>query len=151
MDGHVTVRVESDDPDRFVIGAEFPGIEGDTLIVDNVRPADKGIHLRFVGHHSRDAAERLRGHELTVGVDERRQLAEDEYWPDQLVGLTVLDESGESVGIVSEFVEGAAQDRLRISPDAGVPFEIPFVQPLVPDVDLDDGTITIVRLDGLTD
>lgn len=151
MDGHVTVRVESDDPDRFVIGATFPGIDGNVLVVDNVRPADKGIHLRFASHHSRDAAERLRGHALTVSDEARRALSDGEFWPDQLIGLHVLDTAGESVGVVSDYVEGAAQDRLLVSDASGSTFEVPFVLALVPQVDVDAGTVTIERIEGLTD
>ena len=151
MDGHVTVRVESDDPDRFVVGAQFPGIDGDTLVVDHVRPADKGIHLRFVGYHSRDAAERLRGHRLTVSEDDRRQLEDGEFWPDELIGLRVVDTAGLSCGVVSDYVEGAAQDRVVITSESGAIFEVPFVQALIPEVDVGAGTLTIDAIDGLTD
>lgn len=151
MDGHVTVRVESDDPERFVVGAEFPGIDGGTLVVENVRPADKGIHLRFVGYHTRDSAEKLRGHSLTVPEEERRQLDKDEFWPDELIGLRVQDAEGESRGVVSDYVEGAAQDRLLITSDSGLKFEVPFVLALVPEVDVAGGTVTINAIDGLTD
>ncbi len=151
MDGHVTVRVESDDPDRFVVGAQFPGIDGDTLVVDHVRPADKGIHLRFVGYHNRDAAERLRGHALTISDDDRRELADGEYWPDELIGLRVVDTIGASRGVVSDYVEGAAQDRLVITSESGAMFEVPFVQALIPEVDVAGGTITINAINGLTD
>lgn len=151
MDGHVTVRVESDDPDRFVVGAQFPGVDGGTLVVDHVRPADKGIHLRFVGHHSRDAAERLRGHSLTVSEHDRRQLDDGEFWPDQLLGLRVVDTGGTSRGVVSDYVEGAAQDRLLITSESGLTFEVPFVHALIPEVDVAGGSLTINAIEGLTD
>ncbi len=110
LDGHVTVRVESDDPDRFAPGVEFPGPEGVALVVDDVRPAEKGIHLRFAGHHTRSAAESLRGHELTIDSTDRRQLDDDEFWPDELIGLRVVDADGTPLGDVVGFVEGHAQD-----------------------------------------
>jgi 16S rRNA processing protein RimM len=151
MNGHVTVRVESDDPERFVPGARFPGPEGTELVVDDVRHADKGIHLRFESHHTRDAAELLRGHELTIDGAERRALDEGEYWPDDLIGLRAIDPSGGQIGVVADFVEGHAQDRLKIRSDDGRQFEVPFVLDLVPDVDLEAGTVTIEPIPGLTD
>ena len=151
LEGHVTVRVETDDPDRFVLGAEFPGPAGGTLVVDDVRPADKGIHLRFEGHHTRAAAERLRGHPLTIDPADRRQLEADEFWPDELVGLSVVDTEGAAIGQVVAFVEGHAQDRLEIATPVGKRFEVPFVYDLVPAVDLETGTVTVNAIPGLTD
>jgi 16S rRNA processing protein RimM len=151
LEGHVTVRVETDDPDRFVPGAEFPGPHGGTLVVDDVRLADKGIHLRFEGHHTRPAAESLRGHELTIDASDRRQLEDDEFWPDDLVGLSVVDNGGVHLGTVVGFIEGHAQDRLDVSTEDGRRFEVPFVYDLVPSVDLETGTITVNAIPGLTD
>jgi 16S rRNA processing protein RimM len=151
MGGHVTVRVESDDPDRFVPGTHFPGPDGSDLVIDDVREADKGIHLRFSGYHTREAAESLRGHELTIAPEERRALDEGEYWPDELIGLDVIDPDGAPIGVVVDFVEGHAQDRLRIRAGSGSEFEVPFVLDLVPEVDLEAHTITIEPIPGLTD
>lgn len=151
LDGHVTVRVETDDPDRFVPGAEFPGPSGDALVIDDVRPADKGIHLRFEGYRTRSDAESLRGYELTIDFAERRQLEDDEFWPDELVGLRVVGTDGSTLGTVVRFVEGHAQDRLEVSTADGRRFEVPFVHDLVPTVDLKAGTLTVNAIPGLTD
>lgn len=151
LDGHVTVRVETDDPDRFALGAEFPGPDGSTLVVDDVRPAEKGIHLRFEGHHTRSAAEDLRGHELTIDPADRRQLAADEFWPDDLIGLNVVDTDGNALGDVVGFIEGHAQDRLEVATADGKRFEVPFVYDLVPGVDVEAGTVTVNAIPGLTD
>ncbi len=151
MGGHVTVRVESDVAERFVPGARFPGPAGDDLLVDDVRDAERGIHLRFEGHHTREAAESLRGLELTIDAAQRRTLDEGEYWPDELVGLRAIDPSGGEIGIITDFVEGHAQDRLRIRTGDGREFEVPFVLDLVPDVDLEAATVTIQPIPGLTD
>ena len=151
LEGHVTVRVETDDPERFAPGAIFPGPDGEDLVVDDVRTADKGIHLRFEGHHTRGAAETLRGHELTIDPADRRHLGEGEFWPDQLIGLDVVITDGRSVGKVVAFVEGHAQDRLEIATAAGDRFEVPFVYDLVPFVDLESETVTINAIPGLID
>lgn len=151
LDGHVTVRVETDDPERFVVGAEFPGPTGGSLVVDDVRPADKGIHLRFEAHHTRSAAESLRGHQLTIDPTDRRPLDDDEFWPDQLVGLSVIGTDGGLIGTVVGFIEGHAQARLDVSTEDGSRFEVPFVYDLVPAVDLESGTVTVDPIPGLTD
>jgi 16S rRNA processing protein RimM len=151
LEGHVTVRVETDDPDRFVRGAEFPGPGDETLVVDDVRPAEKGIHLRFEGHHTRGAAERLRGHALTIDPADRRRLEDGEFWPEDLLGLDVVDTEGAPIGEVVGFIEGHAQDRLEVATVDGKRFEVPFVYDLVPSVDIEAGTVTVHAIPGLTD
>lgn len=151
LDGHVTVRVETDDPDRFVPGARFPGPSGRVLVVDDVRPADKGIHLRFEGHHTRAEAESLRGHELTIDPRDRRQLDAGEFWPDELVGLDVVSIDGSPIGKVVGFIEGHAQDRLDVQTPNGERFDVPFVYDLVPSVDVESGIVTVISIPGLTD
>ena len=149
LNGHVTVRVESDDEDRFSVGSEFPGPGDSVLVVDDVRDAERGIVLRFEHHHSRARAEELRGHVLTISVDERRELDEDEFWPDELVAMDVVDETGERIGVVTAVIEGPAQERLAVRTTAGREVEIPFVAAIVRNVDLDERVVTIEALPGL--
>ena len=52
--------------------------------------------------------------------------------------------------LVVEVVVGSAQDRLVIERDRGT-FEVPFVDDLVPVVDVDGGFVEIVELPGLTE
>ncbi|MDF2728975.1 MAG: rimM, partial [Acidimicrobiia bacterium] len=99
------------------------------------------------GIGTRDAAEEIRG--SVVSVDERRPLGDDEFWPEDLMGLSVFDESGELVGVVEGVVFGPGQDRLVIAIEAGTRFEIPFVDELVPVVDIDARRVEIKSIPGL--
>jgi 16S rRNA processing protein RimM len=118
-------------------------------VIDDVMDAERGIVLRFEGYETRPLAEELRGHVLTISEDERRQLEEDEYWPDDLVGLMVVDQAGETVGVVTSVIDGPAQERLAIRTESGLDMEIPFVSALVTDVDLELRTVTIDVIPGL--
>lgn len=149
LNGHVTVRVESDDPERFAVGSVFPGPDGSEIEVDDRREAERGILLRFRGYETRELAETLRGHELTIDPAERRSLGEDEFWPDDLVGLDAVTPDGDPIGVVSACLEGAAQWRLVVGTASGESVEVPFVTELVPDVDLSGRTVTIVPIPGL--
>lgn len=109
-----------------------------------VRRADKGHHqVAFEEVLDRNAAEEIRNTEVLV--EERRQLEEDEYWPDQLIGLEVRPGGG----TVTAVTHGPAQVRISVERD-GVVFEVPFVESLVPVVDLASGYLEIVEIDGLT-
>ena len=103
---------------------------------------------RFAGIEDRTAAESLRGAVLTIPAAERRDLEEDEFWPDDLVGLEARTPQGRVLGRVSRVVSGAAQDRLVIDTGSGE-VEVPFVDPLVPEVDVAGGRVVIDPPGGL--
>lgn len=107
--------------------------------------------VRFEDHDDRDAAETLRGTVLTIPGGNRRPLADDEYWPDELVGLEAVDEEGGPLGRVSAVIEGPAQFRLVVDRETGSAVEVPFVEALVPDVDLAGRRVTIRAIPGLMD
>ena len=64
-------------------------------------------------------------------------------------GLRVFDEAGREVGVVQRVVFGPGQDRLEITTGDGASFEVPFVDELVPVVDLGAGRIEINSIPGL--
>ena len=51
-------------------------------VVRAVRPVDRGFQVAFEGVGTRESADEIRG--LAVSVDERRPLADDEFWPEDL-------------------------------------------------------------------
>lgn len=119
-----------------------------SLVVSHARRHKNTLLVGFEGVETRNAAEELRGVELTVGIEERRELDEGSYWPDDLVGLAVFVDD-EQVGVVADVIPGEMQDRLAIQTSGGTTFEIPFVDELVPDVLPDEGRIVIAPVEGL--
>ncbi len=144
------VRSESDDPGRFKPGSAFVTGDGSTLVVAASRRNNEGAVIRFEGVNDRNAAEDLRGADLFVATASRRALGNDEFWPDELIGLEVHSGTGEFVGLVIDYLEGSGQDRLLIR-SGDVEFDIPFVKALVPHVDVKGGSIVIHDIPGLRD
>jgi len=151
--GEVLVEVLTDAPERFTPGLELALGDPDgpdplrPLTVSGLRWHSGKLLLRFAGHHDRDAVEGLRGL-LTVPFEAARELGPDEYWPHQLVGLTVVDPAGERVGAVAEVVPGTAHDLLSVRRDDGPTVLVPAVAALVT-IDLDAGRVTVADLPGL--
>lgn len=123
---------------------------GSTVFVDDepyrvraIRKADRGYHVAFDEVPDRTAAESIRNLDITVPA--RRALADNEYWPENLIGLEVRPEGGS----ITEIVFGPSQARLVIE-RAGSRFEVPFVEELVPVVDIEGGYVEIVEIEGLS-
>jgi 16S rRNA processing protein RimM len=146
LDGYLGIYVDEEDTVSLQPGSTVY-LEDRPHVVRAVRRVDRGFQVAFEGVGSREAAEEIRG--SVVSVDERRPLEEGEFWPEDLTGLSVFDESGAPVGIVERVVFGPGQDRLVIATDEGARFEIPFVDELVPVVDLESRRVEINSIPGL--
>jgi 16S rRNA processing protein RimM len=150
--GAVVVRPLTDRPDeRFVPGAAFSTDEAEArlLHIESSAEHSDGFIVSFAGINDRDQATALRGVSLTIDAAARRGLAAEEYWTDQLVGCAALDREGQTVWVGDAVVSGAAQDRLIVRTNEGSAIEIPFVDALVPEVDVEGRTIVIDPPAGL--
>lgn len=156
--GHVFVLAESDHPERFAPGSRLLGLGGEVhdremrdreMIVVSSRTADARLIVAFEGVNDRTAAERLRNTRLTIPEHERRSLGPEEWWPDDLIGLRVQDHAGNDCGVVTDVIEGVAQDRLSVVIASGATVEIPFVATLVPEVDVGNGFVRLADVEGL--
>ncbi|MEN8234214.1 MAG: ribosome maturation factor RimM [Actinomycetota bacterium] len=151
LNGAVIVRPLTDDAtQRWRKGARLSS-DGEppvAYIVAQVGPHKDGLLVQFEGVNDRNAADGLRGTSFTIPSDERRALEGGEYWPDDLTGCAVVDEHDQPLGAVVGVEFGAAQDRLVVQTDEGT-VEVPFVDALVPTVDLENRRVVVIALPGL--
>ncbi len=139
---------DSDDPDRFVLGATFVTDRGRELVVRSVRAyRDRGLIIGFIGVETRPDAEALRGSVLTIDAEARRSLTAGEFWPEELEGLDAVALGGERLGRVERVEFGPGQDRLVIATPEGAEVLVPFVSAIVGDPR--DGRIVIDAPEGL--
>jgi ribosomal 30S subunit maturation factor RimM len=75
------------------------------------------------------------------------------YYPEELVGLQVLDTAGSEIGTVVEVNLQGFQDQLVVQLTAGDSNDskriIPFVKDLVPEVNLEQGWVKVNPIEGL--
>lgn len=149
LGGDVYVEQISDDPRRFEPGSRLIHEDGRELLVARARPHRDRFLVTFEGYRSREEAEGLRG-ALFVPDEEVRSLGEDEYWPDDLIGCTVLDPDGGRLGEVTGISLGAAQDLLEVLTEKGERL-VPLVKEIVTDVDVTARRVAIDPPEGLLD
>lgn len=123
-------------PVQLVAGRPLPGKE---LFVIRLETCD-----------SREAAEALVGQDLLVPASDRPQLARGEFHLLDLVGLEArLLPAGEPLGRVTNLLH-AGNDLLEVElAESGRRILVPFVQAIVPQVELDEGWIGLTPPVGL--
>jgi 16S rRNA processing protein RimM len=151
--GDVLVRgLVADASERLVDGVTLVTADASrTFTVASATPhaGDFILHLDGVG--TRDDAEALVGTQFVIPRSERRTLDADEWWVEDLVGCSVVDVDGVELATVTDVVTGTAQDRLVVATRTGASAEIPFVEPLVPSVDVALRRIVVDLPPGLLD
>jgi 16S rRNA processing protein RimM len=161
--GEVTVQAHTDDPAaRFVPGVvlatQAPAGSGvpRALTLAGARLHRDTWLLAFAEVPDRTGAEGLRGTRLFLPEDAAtappvEEDTEDGWYEEDLVGLRVEDPTGGLLGTVSGLLVGAAQDLLAVRLTDGREALVPFVEQIVPVVDVAEGRVVVDAPPGLLD
>jgi 16S rRNA processing protein RimM len=123
-----------------------------TFVVESVRSSGKGLIARIAGVTDRDAAEALRGTRLYVDRAQLPEVAEDEYYHEDLIGLAAVLETGEPFGKVVAVQNFGAGDLIEIAPvGSSQTVLVPFTRACVPEVDIAAGCVVVTPPEGLID
>lgn len=150
--GEVTVQVLTDAPgDRFVPGTQFivePASAG-PLTVISARWNKDILLLAFDEIETRNEAETLRGAKLFIETEDIGAEDDDEGWYEhELVGMEVRV-GGDVVGKVSGLHTLPVQDLLVVTTDEGKEVLIPFVEQIVPEVNVGEKYVLVTPPPGL--
>ncbi|WP_377641586.1 ribosome maturation factor RimM [Oryzobacter terrae] len=159
--GEVTVQLHTDEPERrLAVGAvlDTEAARG-TGVPRALRVRSTRVHngvwlVAFDEIPDRTGAESLRGTRLVVdddGTDAAADDGDDVFREEELVGLRVVDPSGADLGAVAGLEIGAAQDRLVVTLTDGREVLVPFVEAIVPEVDVEGGRVVLDAPAGLFD
>ena len=155
--GEVALTLRTDQPEeRLQIGTSF-AVEADgrprTLTVGRTRRQQGRWYVSFEEVSDRTAAESLRGTDLVLSVDSETEADEDPdaWYPSQLRGLAVPPVDGRDLGTVHGVEHYPAQDLLIVRTSDRRRVQLPLVEELVPEVDLEAGVVTADPPGGLFD
>lgn len=121
-----------------------------TLNVENVRFHKQFAIIKFKEINSIDEVAEYKGCFLKSDKNKlENYLEEDEFYINDLVDLDVYDSEGNKLGKVSDVVTIGGQDLLSIEDHKNKAHLVPFVQELVPHVDIKQKRIVIRNIPGL--
>ena len=107
------------------------------------------VILKFKGYDNINDVERFRQAKLLVTRDNAVELAEDEYFIADLIGLKASSDEGEDLGEITDVLQTGANDVHVISKEGTPDLLVPAIKDCVVNVDIEAGTIVLHLLDGL--
>ena len=104
------------------------------------------------GVEDRSSAENLRGTLLLAPEADLPPIEDpDEFYDHELEGLAVFTKDGAKLGTIAEVLHGGGSDLLQVRRDGGGEVLVPFVNQIVPEVDVRGGRVVIDPPEGLLD
>jgi 16S rRNA processing protein RimM len=125
--GEVRLKVFAEDLDAH------RSFNAGTLTLKSLRPGNNGAIARFAEIADRNAAEAMRGTELTVPRSSLPPLGEGEYYHVDLLGLPAVSASGQALGTVIAIDNYGAGDVIEIERPTGKRFMVPMRAEAVPE------------------
>ena len=152
VSGDVLVEVYTDHPERLQAGGKvYAGENHLPLTISRQRSHNDGILLGFEGLSTPEQVGRFRNQVLSISTADAIELADDEYYFHELMGLSVLDETGDLLGEVTEIIETGANDVYVVTNQAGREVLLPAISDVILDIDLGKKQMKVHLLPGLMD
>ena len=117
--------------------------EGESFTVKSSSFGNKVI-LFFDEVADRNQAEALLPFDIYIKRSDLPETSDDEFYIEDLVGMKVIGENGEDLGVVKNYFDNGAQLVLVIQKKDGR-MELPFVEVFFPEIDLEAGTIKMIE------
>ena len=152
--GEVKVFPTTDDMNRFKKLKTVildTGKEKKTLNIESVKFFKNMVILKFKGLDNINDVEMWRQKDLLITRDQAVKLSPDENFIVDLIGLTVMTDEGEKLGVMLDVLQTGANDVYIVKTDAGKEILLPAIKDCILNVDLEKGEMLVHVLDGLLD
>jgi 16S rRNA processing protein RimM len=141
--GQVKVAVETDFDQRFKPGSRVR-LEQDWVEIKASSWHKGQLILKIVGVDDRTHADSLQWKSLSIPIDQRPKLDENQFFADDLIGMQVITDTGKALGTVDDVLAYPAQDLLQVGSVL-----IPMVHEFILDIDPEAKVIKIAPIEGL--
>ncbi|SEP56532.1 ribosome maturation factor RimM [Piscibacillus halophilus] len=155
--GEVRVIPITDFEERFTPGNQLLFFKDDhdenpeTLTVKSHRKHKQFELLTFESMDNINDVERFKGGILKISESDLHDLDEDEFYYHEIIGCDVYNTEGELVGKVKEILQPGANDVWVVQRKGKKDALIPYIEPVVKSVDVQNKRITIEEMEGLLD
>ncbi len=145
LSGELAVKPYKNDSDSFRSGLPVVIKTASTSLnttIEYVKPMSHRLSVKFEGINTREEAEVYRNGELFCEFCRLPGRKDNEYFVFELVGLKVIDDSGEVIGEVGDLLEFPANDVFVIKTETGE-ILVPVIKDVIDSISLKKGFVKV--------
>lgn len=148
-----------------VLTDKFSAATQKAAVIKSVRYQKDRPVVKLEGIEDRNAAEEIRGMEVSIRACDLEELPEGEYYVRDLIGFSVInvaEDGGEAdkkpmrtvptvIGKLTDVIQNTAQSILEVETPDGRTVLIPAVDEFLKEIDEEEGVIKVVLIPGFID
>ncbi|MBI3240693.1 MAG: 16S rRNA processing protein RimM [Chloroflexi bacterium] len=145
--GELLLEVHTDSPTHLAeVETVYVGETHTPLRLEKSRLHRSQLLIKVGGYDDRATAESLRGEIIFVAITDAAPLKPGEYYHHQIIGLKVVTDEGEALGMVTEILETGANDVYVVNgPDGEL--LLPAIKSVI--LKIESGQIMVHLMEGL--
>jgi len=145
--GELLLQVHTDSPTHLAeVETVFVGEMHAPHRLEKSRLHRNQLLIKIEGYDDRITADALRGQIISVALADATPLKPGEYYHHQIVGLKVVTDEGEELGVVAEILETGANDVYAVSGPNGE-LLLPAIKSVI--LKIEPPQMTVHLIDGL--
>ena len=148
--GDVRIKSFTENPADCLSYGPLMSADGNiTLSAKSKRVTTKGLIITPTQTRQREEWEALKGVALSVPRERLPEADDDEFYVEDMIGLTVVDaEHGSEIGTIKAVHNFGAGDLLEIRlAEGGTDLMVPLTEEDVPEIDIDAGKVSVANVD----
>ena len=142
--GELIMEVHTDFPERVTPGLQvFIGKNHQEYKIASVRPNGDKLLVSFSGLIDCDQAAILRNQLVFIKTVDANLLPDGEFYHYEILGMQVIDESGNMIGQIQEIMVTGANDVYVVNTEDGKEVLLPAIRSVVLSIDRENQVITV--------
>lgn len=152
VQGEIIMDLHTDFPERIKSGRKvYIGEKYEAFTIGSARVHGNGLLVKLRGFDSPETAGRFRNQWVYVKSTEVPALPEGQHYKHELIGLTVMTDNGDKLGILNEVLETGANDVYVVVKEDGKDILLPAIPDVILEVNMNDKVVKVHIIDGLLD
>jgi 16S rRNA processing protein RimM len=148
--GEVLMDVLTDFPERIKPGTTvYIGERHEPLQIKSCRWKKPEMLVSFEGYEDREQAGQLRNRLVFVRSEDRPPLPAGEYYHHELIGMRVVGDTGNELGVLTDILQTGANDIYVVKTQDDAELLLPAIEPVILDIDIEQGVMRVHLLPGL--
>jgi 16S rRNA processing protein RimM len=148
--GAMVMQVITDFPERLIPGTQlFLGDAHTPVALLSTRVHNRGLVVKLIGVDTPEEAGNLRNQLVYVRAADRPRLPTGEFYHHQLIGLHVVNEADQPIGILSEILQTRANDVYVVRRANGSEVLLPVIPTVILAIETDRRLIRVRAIPGL--